>query len=78
MKGQASAAAGFCIGPIERSSRWFVSEVNTNEEDVGKVSPNALRSNGVEDRNGVFSSLVVYPVRIVVPLRTLICGTCVH
>jgi hypothetical protein len=41
-------------------------------------SLNALRSNGVEDRNGVLASLVVYPVRIVVPLRTLVCGTHVH
>ena len=36
----------------------------------GQVSPNAFRSNGVEDVNEVLASLVVHPERIVVPLRT--------
>ncbi len=35
-----------------------------------KASPNALWSNGVEDGKKMLASLVVHPVRIVVPVRT--------
>jgi len=74
VKGRTSVAADLCIGPIDASSRDLASEVNTTEQAKGKVSekqvsPNALRSNGVEDGNGVLASLVVYPVRIVVPVE---------
>ncbi|HWS84709.1 MAG TPA: hypothetical protein VN207_10685 [Ktedonobacteraceae bacterium] len=58
--------------------RKINADVNGSYNIMRKASPNAFRSNGVEDGNGVLASLVVHPVRIVIPLRTLVCGTRVH
>jgi len=48
--------------------RKINADVNGSYNIMRKASPNAFRSNGVEDGNGVLAFLVVHPVRIVVPL----------
>ena len=72
VKGRTSAAADFCIGPIDASSRDLTSEVNTasERERMQRTSIPKRFGNGVEDANEVLASLVVHPERIVVPLRT--------
>jgi len=52
------------------NERKINADVNGSYNIMRKASPNAFRSNGVEDVNEMLASLVVHPVRIVVPLRT--------
>ena len=52
------------------NGRKINADVNGSYNIMRKASPNALRSNGVEDGKGALASLVVHPVRIVVPVRT--------
>jgi len=42
----------------------------SDRKPTEQASPNAACRNGVEDGKGVLASLVVHPVRIVVPVRT--------
>ncbi|HEY4033611.1 MAG TPA: hypothetical protein VGL94_06555 [Ktedonobacteraceae bacterium] len=66
-------------GMYEASDKRKINaDVNGSYNIMRKASPNAILRNGVEDGNGVLASLVVHPVRIVIPLRTLLCGTRVH
>ncbi|HWS83608.1 MAG TPA: transposase, partial [Ktedonobacteraceae bacterium] len=51
--------------------RKINADVNGSYNIMRKASPNAFRGNGVEDGKGVLASLVVHPVRIVVPLTKL-------
>jgi len=51
--------------------RKINADVNGSYNIMRKASPNALWSNGVEDGKEVLASLVVHPVRIVVPLTKL-------
>ncbi|HEY4036723.1 MAG TPA: transposase [Ktedonobacteraceae bacterium] len=60
------------------NGRKINADVNGSYNIMRKASPNVFWSNGVEDVNEVLASLVVHPERIVVPLRTLVCGTRVH
>ncbi len=46
-------------------------DVNGAGNMIRKVAPDAFGSEGVEDGDGVLASLVVHPVRIVVPLTKL-------
>jgi len=50
--------------------RKINADVNGSYNIMRKASPNVFRNNGVEDGKGVLASLVVHPVRIVVPVRT--------
>jgi transposase len=50
--------------------RKINADINGSYNIMRKASPNVFRSNGVEDGKGVLASLVVHPVRIVVPVRT--------
>jgi len=50
--------------------RKINADINGSYNIMRKASPNVFRNNGVEDGKGVFASLVVHPVRIVVPVRT--------
>jgi IS605 OrfB family transposase len=45
-------------------------DVNGSGNIMRKALPNAFMDHGIGDVNGIQSSLVVHPVRIVVPLRT--------
>jgi putative transposase len=66
-------------GMYEASDKRKINaDVNGSYNIMRKASPNAILRNGVEDGNGMLASLVVHPVRIVIPLRTLLCGTRVH
>jgi len=51
--------------------RKINADVNGSYNIMRKGSPNAFRGNGVEDGKGVLASLVVHPMRIVVPLTKL-------
>nr|WP_274532114.1 transposase [Ktedonobacter racemifer] len=48
--------------------RRLNADVNGAGNIIRKVAPDAFGSKGVEDGKGMFASLVVHPVRIVVPL----------
>jgi putative transposase len=51
--------------------RRINADINKSYNIMHKASQNAFRSNGVEDGKGMLASLVVHPVRIVVPLTKL-------
>jgi putative transposase len=51
--------------------RKINADVNGSYNIMRKASPNAILRNGVEDGKEVLASLVVHPVRIVVPLTKL-------
>jgi putative transposase len=53
-----------------KSGRMFNADVNGSFNIMRKALPNAITCNGIGDVNGMLSSLVVHPERIVVPLRT--------
>ncbi len=53
------------------NKRKINADVNGSYNIMRKVSPKAFRSNGVEDGKALLASLVVHPVRIVVPLTNL-------
>jgi putative transposase len=50
--------------------RKINADVNGSYNIMRKASPNAILCNGVGDGKGMIASLVVHPVRIVVPVRT--------
>ncbi len=50
--------------------RKINADVNGSYNIMRKASPNVFRNNRVEDGKEVLASLVVHPVRIVVPVRT--------
>jgi len=50
--------------------RKINADVNGSYNIMRKASPNVFRNNGVEDGKEVLASLVVHPVRMVVPVRT--------
>ncbi len=52
------------------NKRKINADVNGSYNIMRKASPNVFRNNGVEDGKGMLASLVVHPVRIVVPVRT--------
>lgn len=52
------------------NKRKINADVNGSYNIMRKASPNAILRNGVGDGKGVIASLVVHPVRIVVPVRT--------
>ena len=54
-----------------KSGQELNADVNGSGNIMRKALPNAvLEAHGIEDVNGMLSSLVVHPERIVVPLRT--------
>jgi len=53
-------------------------DINGSYNIMRKALPNVFQNNGIEDANRAITSLVVHPERIVIPLRTLLCGTRVH
>jgi putative transposase len=61
-----------------RSGKVLNADVNGSGNIMRKALPNSCKGHGIEDVNGMFQSLVVHPVRIVVPLRTPTRGTVVH
>jgi len=50
------------------SGRYVNADINGAGNTIRKVAPDAFGSEGVEDGKAVLASLVVHPVRIVVPL----------
>jgi hypothetical protein len=52
------------------SGKMLNADINGSYNIMRKALPNALTGNGIEDVNKMLASLVVHPVRIVVPLRT--------
>src|SRR5580765_6231496 len=52
------------------NKRKINADVNGSYNIMRKASPNVFWNNGVEDGKGVLASLVVHPVRIVVPVQT--------
>jgi putative transposase len=53
------------------NGRYINADLNGAYNIIRKVAPDAFpRTEGVEDGKGVFTSLVVHPVRIVVPVQT--------
>ena len=51
------------------NGRYINADINGAGNIIRKVAPDAFqRAEGVEDGKGVFASLVVHPVRMVVPL----------
>jgi IS605 OrfB family transposase len=61
------------------NGREINADVNGAGNMIRKVAPDAFGTEGVEDEKGMLASLVVHPVRIVVPLtkpkRTAISGS---
>jgi len=53
------------------NKRKINADVNGSYNIMRKASPKAITRNGVEDGRAVLASLVVHPVRIVVPLTNL-------
>jgi putative transposase len=53
-----------------KSGQIFNADVNGSYNIMRKALPNVFTDNGIGDVNGMMSSLVVHPERIVVPLRT--------
>jgi len=52
------------------NKRKFNADINGSYNIMRKALPNVFTDNGIEDVNKAIRSLVVHPVRIVVPLRT--------
>ncbi len=50
------------------NGRYINADLNGALNIIRKVAPNAFGSEGVEDGKGMFASLVVHPVRVVIPL----------
>ncbi len=50
--------------------RLINADINGSGNIIRKVAPDAFESEGVEDGKGVLASLVVHPVRIVIPVRS--------
>ena len=53
------------------NGRYINADINGAGNIIRKVAPNAFGQRAVEDGKGVLASLVVHPVRIVVPLTKL-------
>ncbi len=53
------------------NGRTLNADCNGSGNIIRKVAPTAFGSQGVEDGKALFASLVVHPVRIVVPLTKL-------
>ena len=52
------------------NGRYINADVNGAYNIIRKVAPDAFGSEGVEDGEGMLASLVVHPVRSVIPVRT--------
>jgi putative transposase len=52
-----------------KSGQEINADVNGSGNIMRKALPNVFMAHGIGDVNGIFESLVVHPVRIVVPLR---------
>jgi IS605 OrfB family transposase len=55
---------------VSSTGQELNADVNGSGNIMRKALPNAFMAHGIGDVNGMLSSLVVHPVRIVVPLRT--------
>ena len=55
---------------ISKSGKVMNADINGSLNILRKALPNAFIRNGIKGVNEVLASLVVHPVRIVVPLRT--------
>jgi IS605 OrfB family transposase len=51
------------------NGRYINADTNGAGNTIRKVAPDAFESEGVEDGKGVLASLVVHPVRLVIPRR---------
>ena len=61
-----------------KSGQTINADVNGSGNIMRKALPNAISAHGIGDVNGMLSSLVVHPERIVVLLRTPPRGILVH
>jgi IS605 OrfB family transposase len=52
------------------NGRYINADTNGAGNTIRKVAPDAFGSEGVEDGKGTLASLVVHPVRLVIPRRT--------
>jgi putative transposase len=58
------------------NGRLINADINGAGNIIRKVAPDTFGTEGVEDGKGVLASLVVHPVRIVVPLTKLKTASC--
>ncbi len=78
VKSQTSAAGDFSIGPIERKPGGLQARYMKEPREKRTSTPKRCLQQWDRDVNKAVVSLVVHPERIVVPLRTPVCGIRVH